>query len=104
KERLADIVFCELFYASVSQAEPPIYPNHYIAKLECTGHIQKCMGKRLMAKVKECKGKSYEDRGCKYTGIGGAVRLTQKKNQQNSRPLWSSHKGKQGRLCCHETC
>ena len=63
-------------YKAVAEANPPIYPLKNIRKLECCGHVQKRMGKRLMDKTNECKGKVYVENGKKYTGIKGAGRLT----------------------------
>jgi len=46
-------------YAHVSSALPPIYPQKKIEKLECCGHVQKRMGRRLMDMVQQCKNKVY---------------------------------------------
>lgn len=64
-------------FALVSGAQPQIYDTD-IEKLECCGHVQKRMGKRLMDKVKQCKHKIYVHEGKKVTGIGGARKLSQK--------------------------
>ena len=70
-------------YQTVANADPPMYPdNTKIKKLECTGHVQKRMGKRLMDKVSELKGKKFTEGGKTFTGIGGAGRLTQKAIQR----------------------
>ena len=43
-------------YNSVASAQPPIYGNNIgIHKLECCGHVQKRMGKRLMDLVSRNK-------------------------------------------------
>ena len=42
-------------YRKVSTQQPPIYgKRNAIKKLECCGHVQKSMGKRLMDKVAAC--------------------------------------------------
>jgi hypothetical protein len=66
-------------YKTVSNAK--IYKDK-IQKLECCGHVQKRMGKRLMDKVHELKGKKFIECGKTYTGIGGIGRLTQKAIQR----------------------
>uniref|UniRef100_A0A0B7BRA0 Mutator-like transposase domain-containing protein n=1 Tax=Arion vulgaris TaxID=1028688 RepID=A0A0B7BRA0_9EUPU len=63
-------------YKSVAEAVPPVYNGASITKLECCGHIQKRMGKRLLDKVSEYKGQSFTEGGKKFIGIGGAGRLT----------------------------
>ncbi|KAK6967885.1 hypothetical protein BgiMline_027735 [Biomphalaria glabrata] len=63
-------------FKTVAEATPPVYDSIEIKKLECCGHIQKRMDKKLMDKVAECKGKVYEENGKKYKGIGNAGRLT----------------------------
>ena len=68
-------------YNTVVSANPPIY-RHQINKLECCGHVQKRMGKRLMDKVLQCKNKSYTENGKTYKGLGGQNRLTQKSIQR----------------------
>ena len=65
-------------FHTVHTADPTIYRGKEIRKLECCGHVQKRMGKRLMDKVKECKSKKFEEHGKKYTGIGGRAGLTMK--------------------------
>ncbi|XP_059163145.1 uncharacterized protein LOC131946415 [Physella acuta] len=64
-------------YKTVADADPEIYTGKSITKYECCGHVQKRMGRRLMDKVSECKGKLYKENGKQYKGIGGAGRLTQ---------------------------
>ena len=59
----------------MSEADPPIY-DIPIEKLECCGHVQKRMGKRLLDKVSKCRGKVYTVDKRKIKGIGGAVKLT----------------------------
>lgn len=65
-------------FKSVAEAIPPVYKGVSILKLECCGHVQKRMGKRLIDKVNEHKGKPFEDNvnGKSYIGLGGAGRLT----------------------------
>ncbi|VDQ16092.1 unnamed protein product, partial [Trichobilharzia regenti] len=48
-------------FKSVAEAIPPVYKGVSILKLECCGHVQKRMGKRLIDKVNEHKGKPFED-------------------------------------------
>ena len=65
-------------HSAVANAEPPIY-NCAITKLECCGHVQKRMGRRLPELVKRCKTKTYELPGGKTTkGIGGVNKLTKR--------------------------
>ena len=67
-------------YKCVAEADPPVYEDVEIIKLECCGHVQKRMGKRLLDKVTQCKSKSYEydqnGKKKKVKGIGGAGKLT----------------------------
>ena len=65
-------------FTMVASANPPIYAGKKIVKLECCGHIQKRMGKRLMDMVAKCKTKTYKVGSRTYKGIGGQGRLTQK--------------------------
>ena len=60
----------------VAEADPPIYEGVTIEKLECCGHVQKRMGKRLIDKVAQCKSKEYQIGDKKMKGIGGAGKLT----------------------------
>ena len=61
-------------FSAVQSSAP--YP---VDKLECCGHVQKRMGKRLMDTVAANKGKTFIDaKGKKSKGIGGAGKLTQK--------------------------
>lgn len=60
-------------YLAVAETMP-----YEIEKLECCGHIQKRMGKRLMDKVTEYKNTQFVDGGKKFKGIGGVGRLSQK--------------------------
>ncbi|ELU04515.1 hypothetical protein CAPTEDRAFT_218535 [Capitella teleta] len=60
-------------FAAVRDAAP--YP---VNKLECCGHVQKRMGKRLMDKVSQLKSTSFKHAGKSVKGIGGAGKLTQK--------------------------
>ena len=69
-------------YDTVATLNPPLYGKKKIEKLECLGHIQKRMGKRLMDKVTASKNISYTDGGKKYKGIGGIGRLTQRQIQR----------------------
>jgi len=63
-------------FHAVSSATPPVY-DEPIEKLECCGHVQKRMGKKLMDKVSENKNKEFTEGGTTYRGIGGKARLTQ---------------------------
>ena len=65
-------------YSAVARADPPVYADVNIVKLECCGHVQKRMGKRLIDKVSELKSKQYKEGGRGYKGIGGAAGLTRK--------------------------
>ena len=66
-------------YRTVSTQQPPIYgKRNTIKKLECCGHVQKRMGKRLMDKVAACKGKTFKFNKKTVKGLGGAGRLTKK--------------------------
>ncbi len=58
-------------YSTVAKALP-YGPSKPVEKLECCGHVQKRMGKRLMDKASSCKGKVYKEGGRTYTGIGGS--------------------------------
>lgn len=71
-------------YDTVATLNPPLYGKKKIEKLECCGHIQKRMGKRLMDKVTASKNVLYTDdkTGKKYKGLGGIGRLTQKTIQR----------------------
>ncbi|XP_059166973.1 uncharacterized protein LOC131949201 [Physella acuta] len=63
-------------YKQIAEAVPPIYEGTSITKLECCGHVQKRMGKKLLDKVAENKNVSFTEGGKKYKGIGGKDRLT----------------------------
>ncbi|GFR61724.1 hypothetical protein ElyMa_003564100 [Elysia marginata] len=63
-------------FSIVSKLNPPIYSGKEIYKLECCGHVQIRMGKRLMDKVSENKNKTFTENGKTYRGIGGVGRLT----------------------------
>ena len=64
-------------YKSLVSCDPPIYPDVDIKKLECVGHIQKRMGRKLSNLVTACKNRSYTfDNGKKTKGIGGQKKLT----------------------------
>ncbi len=66
-------------FKNLNDAEPPIYPGKQIQKLECVGHIQKRMGRKLNNLVLECKKRTYQDEnGKKSKGIGGKNKLTKK--------------------------
>jgi len=61
-------------YSAVSNAQP-YGPDVVVEKLECVGHVQKRMGKLLLDKVQQCKGKEFYWEGRKYKGIGGSGKL-----------------------------
>ena len=63
-------------FRTVAEADPPVYKDVGIQKLECCGHVQKRMGKRLLDKINQCKGKVYQHGNKKVKGIGGAGKLT----------------------------
>lgn len=44
--------------------------------MECTGHVQKRMGKRLLDKISQCRGNVHNFARKKVEGIGGAGKLT----------------------------
>ena len=50
-------------YSSVANADPPVYEGVSVVKLECCGHVQKRMGKRLIDKVAEMKSKPFREGG-----------------------------------------
>ena len=61
----------------MAEADPPIYPDKTISKLECVGHIQKRMGRNLTNLVTACKNKIYyNDKGKRIKGISGRNKLT----------------------------
>ena len=53
-----------------------MYKDAGIKKLECCGHLQKRMGKRLLDKINQSKGKVFQHGYKKVKGIGGAIKLT----------------------------
>ena len=63
-------------YSNLKNADPPIYDNIEIEKLECCGHVQKRMGRQLMNKVQEMKQKTFQHNGKATKGIGGRGGLT----------------------------
>ena len=66
-------------FKNLSEAEPPIYPGKQIEKLECVGHIQKRMGRKLNNLVFQSKKKIFTNSdGKKLKGIGGKNKLTKK--------------------------
>ncbi|CAG5121444.1 unnamed protein product [Candidula unifasciata] len=65
-------------YTSVANAEPPVYTDVDIAKLECCGHVQKRMGRHLTNKVNELKKETFMHNGKSVRGIGGRGCLTKK--------------------------
>ncbi|XP_065068320.1 uncharacterized protein LOC135693706 [Rhopilema esculentum] len=66
-------------FKNLSEAEPPIYSGKQIEKLECVGHIQKRMGRKLNNLVFQCKKMFYTDsNGKRIKGIGGKNKLTKK--------------------------
>ncbi|KAK2185090.1 hypothetical protein NP493_246g02029 [Ridgeia piscesae] len=48
-------------FSHFANADPPVYRDTEIKKLECCGHVQKRTGKRLIAKVNELKGKQFKE-------------------------------------------
>eukprot|EP00795_Rhopilema_esculentum_P005628 gene5628-10839_t len=83
-------------FKNLCEAEPPIYPGKQIEQLECVGHIQKRMGRKLNNLVFQCKKMIYTDSNGKIIkGIRGKNELTKKGYLQNSRTLWG---------CYQETC
>ena len=65
-------------FSAVANVDPPVYTDVEIVKLECCGHVQKRMGKRLLDKVVELKSKRFKEGRKSYKGIGGAGGLTKK--------------------------
>ena len=65
-------------YSQIAAADPPVYRGKQIRKLECCGHVQKRMGRRLTEKITQCKSKTYQHNGKSYKGIGGIRKLTKK--------------------------
>jgi len=66
-------------YPRVANADPPIYENKEINKLECCGHVQKKMYNRCKKVVSENAGKKFVHDGKTVKGISGKGRLTDKK-------------------------
>ena len=62
-------------YARIRDANPPIYNNVEVEKLECCGHVQKRMGRQLMNKAQELKTTTFDNNGKGPKGIGGRGRL-----------------------------
>ena len=58
-------------YSRVKNAQPPVYDNTDITKLECCGHVQKRMGRHLTNKVSELKKTPFVHNGKTVKGIGG---------------------------------
>lgn len=66
-------------HSAVANADPPIYESCPISKLECCGHVQKWIRRRLPEIVKRCKDTIYPLPGGKTCkGIGGVGKLTKK--------------------------
>jgi hypothetical protein len=69
-------------YKIVRDLDPPVYTEEDgtpvpINKLECCGHVQKRMGKRLTTKIGDCKGHTFtREDGTQVRGIGGKNGLT----------------------------
>ena len=63
-------------YTTLAEADPPVFKDVGIEKLECCGHVQKRMGKRLLGKINQSKGKVFQHGNKKAKGIGGARKLT----------------------------
>ena len=58
-------------YARIRDANPPIYNNVEVEKLECCGHVQKRMGRQFMNKAQELKTTTFDNNGKGLKGIGG---------------------------------
>ena len=58
-------------YSKIKNADPPVYEGVEIAKLECCGHVQKCMGQQLTNKVSELKSTTFNHNAKQVKGIGG---------------------------------
>ena len=65
-------------FSKIAAADPPVYPGKSISKLECCGHVQKRMGRRLNDAITRCKGNVYEYNLKSIKGIGGQGKLTKK--------------------------
>ncbi len=64
-------------YKSLTSLDPPLYDNKPVTKLECVGHIQKRMGRKLSSLVKNSKSKVFLDiNGKRSKGLGGKNKLT----------------------------
>ncbi|GFR58719.1 phenolphthiocerol synthesis polyketide synthase type I Pks15/1 [Elysia marginata] len=59
-------------YKTEAEADPPVYHDVGIEKFECCGHVQKRMGKRLLDKISQTKGKVFQHSNKKVKGIGDA--------------------------------
>ena len=70
-------------YNTLANPDHPIYPDIEIKKLECFGHVQKRMGKRLIDKVNKLKGKPLKEGTAQFRGIGGTRKLTQRSTSQS---------------------
>ena len=53
-------------YHTVANVDPPIYTDTQTKKLECCGHMQNQMGKCLIDKAIELKGKPFKEGTAKF--------------------------------------
>ena len=65
-------------FSSLKNADPPVYQDIVLDKLECCGHVQKRMGRQLTNKVTEMKSRTFVHNGKRVKGIGGKGGLTKK--------------------------
>lgn len=62
----------------LSEADPSVYPGTAIAKLECTGHVQKRARTKLTSIISQCSTREFiNDLGKKVKGIGGRNGITE---------------------------
>jgi hypothetical protein len=65
-------------FKSLCEAQPPLYPGTTIAKLECTGHVQKRARTKLNSVISQCSSRDFiNDVGKKVKGIGGRNGITE---------------------------
>ena len=57
-------------YTTLAEADPSVFKDVGIEKLESCGHLQKTMGKRLLGKINQRKGKVLQPGNKKVKGIG----------------------------------
>ena len=65
-------------FSSLKNAFPAVYPAVEIQKLECCGHVQKCMGPHLTNKVTALETHVFQHNGKTVKGIWGKGGLTKK--------------------------